>query len=146
MTIINHAVTGALIGAVVQDPIIALPAALLSHFIVDSLPHFGKISHKTKAFSFMLRADMFLSAIFLLSIVIFKPEHWPLLLGCAVLATCPDLMWLPGFIREVKDHPPKPNNLIMKFHGIIQFELTWGYWIELVWLITCLAVFITVIR
>ena len=146
MTIINHAVTGALIGAVIQDPVIALPAALLSHFVVDSLPHFGRLNHKTKAFSRMLRADIVLSTAFLVSLVIFKPYDWPLLLGCAILSTCPDLMWLPEFFREVKDHPPKSRNLIMRFHGIIQFEFTWGYWIELVWLVTIMAVFITVIR
>jgi hypothetical protein len=41
MTGINHAVTGALVAAAINKPALALPAALLSHFAADIIPHWN---------------------------------------------------------------------------------------------------------
>jgi hypothetical protein len=38
---INHAALGAVIGLVTKDPLIAIPAAFASHFVLDALPHYG---------------------------------------------------------------------------------------------------------
>ena len=41
MTGLNHALTGATVAAAINRPILSLPAALLSHFAVDIIPHWN---------------------------------------------------------------------------------------------------------
>lgn len=41
MRAINHTITGATIGALIQNPVIALPIALISHLVLDIIPHSG---------------------------------------------------------------------------------------------------------
>ena len=45
MTATNHALSGALIGLAVMQPILALPLAFVSHFMLDAVPHFGFDEH-----------------------------------------------------------------------------------------------------
>jgi hypothetical protein len=144
MTAINHAVTGSIIAAYIHDPAIALPLALLSHFALDSLPHLGIDSHKTRLFKKVLATDVALSILFLVVIVIFQPANWLLIIACALLAMSPDLMWLPPFISELKHRPARQQNLIMRFHQSIQrHEYTWGYLVEIPWLIVTFS-FLTI--
>ncbi len=42
MLIITHALTGTAIGALAQNPILAFILGIVSHFILDSLPHFDQ--------------------------------------------------------------------------------------------------------
>lgn len=48
MTATNHALTGAAIGLLVGEPLIAVPAAIASHFICDALPHYGRVGPDSK--------------------------------------------------------------------------------------------------
>lgn len=45
MTIVNHAAAGAIIAITVKQPYLVIPLALLSHFSMDALPHFGYPGH-----------------------------------------------------------------------------------------------------
>jgi hypothetical protein len=144
MTAINHAVTGSIIAAYIHEPLIALPLALVSHFVLDSLPHLGVDSHDTRLFKKVLTTDMILSILFLAAIAVFQPAYWLLIIGCALLAMSPDLMWLPLYIRELKHRPDRPFNLIMRFHQNIQeYEYAWGYLVEIPWLVVTLG-FLTI--
>ncbi len=62
MTATNHAVTGAIIGLTVANPVAAVVAALLSHFILDMIPHFGSDEDfiSTMKFRVMLVVDALL--------------------------------------------------------------------------------------
>jgi hypothetical protein len=136
MTATNHAVSGALIAVYIHEPVIALPLALVSHFVLDSLPHLGIKKHNSQLFSRVLTIDMFVSALLLLGIVIIQPAYWLLMFSCAMLAMSPDLMWLPLFIRELKHQFTKPLNWLMRFHQKIQWgERPWGYLIEIPWFV-----------
>jgi len=42
MLITNHVLSGALIGAATDNPAVALPLGVASHFALDALPHWGK--------------------------------------------------------------------------------------------------------
>jgi hypothetical protein len=144
MTAINHAVTGSIIAAYAHSPAIALPLALLSHFILDSLPHLGVGLHNKRLFNKILAADITLSTLFLVAIAVFQPAYWPLIIGCACLAMSPDLMWLPLYIRELRHQPEKRTNLIIRFHQKIQrYEFAKGYLVEITWLIVTLS-FLTI--
>jgi hypothetical protein len=42
MLVTNHVLSGAVIGAVVRRPALALPLGIGSHFVLDAVPHWGK--------------------------------------------------------------------------------------------------------
>ncbi|MGD0284212.1 MAG: hypothetical protein ABSB12_01260 [Candidatus Saccharimonadales bacterium] len=136
MTATNHAVSGALIAVYIHEPIIALPLALASHFVLDGLPHLGIKKHNSQLFAKVLIVDITVASLILLGIVILQPAYWLLMFSCAILAMSPDLMWLPLYIRELKHLPAKSTNWLMRFHGNIQWgERSWGYLIEIPWFV-----------
>lgn len=92
----NHALTGALIGIFVPLPYTPL-VALVSHFILDALPHFGNsdtVKPYTKPFKFLL----FFDALGLVGVVIFSwhiaPLMWQTMAIGAIFAALPDVLWL----------------------------------------------------
>ncbi len=141
MTLTNHALTGALIGALTHNPAIALPAALLSHFVCDALPHFGpgkqaKRYLKSALFAHTLLIDVLACIGLAVVLVVVKAPNWPLLVSCAFLATLPDLGWLPGYIRVrngkqfIARHQPTWLRLAA---GIQWFERPIGLVVEAAW-------------
>jgi hypothetical protein len=142
MTATNHVVTGAVIGAAVGQPWLALPLAFASHFAMDALPHYGVSDHKSKKFLYSLFIDMGLASGFLLSILLMQPQHWPLLLACAVAAASPDLNHLPNWLRELKNKPLKQGRIAYWSARIQWCERDWGIAVELVWFASMLAIFI----
>ena len=44
--ITNHVLSGAVTGAVARRPVPAFLAGVASHFVLDALPHWGKVSHE----------------------------------------------------------------------------------------------------
>lgn len=42
MLVTNHVLSGAVIGALAREPLVALPLGVGSHFALDSLPHWGQ--------------------------------------------------------------------------------------------------------
>jgi hypothetical protein len=137
MRAINHALTGAVIGLSVSDPVIAMPVAFLSHFALDGLPHFGerKKDHGSKNFRDLLILDALLCFGLVLLLAIWQPKHWLLAGSCAFLATSPDFMWVGKYLRARagrKEHVAK--NVVIRFHGKIQwFERPIGLFVELAW-------------
>lgn len=144
MTATNHVITGALIASVIHNPVVALPAALLSHFVLDALPHFGGVKHTAAGFLRLLFCDMFIACLFLGWLVLYRPDHWFLLGIGGVLAASPDLMWLPAFLLELRTgkQPSKLTNPITRFHTFVQWgERPWGIAIEIVWFAAMLTLF-----
>lgn len=136
MTASDHVVTGALIAATVHNPAAALPLALASHFVLDALPHIGKISHKSKEFLVILWTDIVVASSFLGYLLIARPNYWLLMMGCGIIGAAPDLMWFPRFWKEIhgKDMSHKPIDKITQFHSKIQWcERPWGIGVELLW-------------
>ncbi len=146
MRAINHTVTGALLGAVIGNPVIALPAALLSHLVLDAIPHSGggKGSHTTTWFKLELAVDAALSASFLLTIALLQLPQWPLLVACGILGAAPDLWWLPYWIWELQGRPRKFDPIGRFLARIQWYERPWGYGVELVWLVGSLYLFLMV--
>jgi hypothetical protein len=137
MTASNHVVFGALVAAVVQEPLIALPLAFASHFALDAMPHFGEKKLSLSRLTWILIPDMILAATILIWIAVVRPIHWPLLIACGILAASPDLMWLPNYIRGLRKMPLKTKKyLLMRFHAWVQWgEYPWGYVIEIPWFV-----------
>ena len=134
MTATNHVVTGAVIGAAITNPILAIPIAFLAHFALDALPHYGDDNHTSKKFLYVLIADMSLAMAVLISIAVLGLPNWPLLVACGVACASPDLMWLPRWIDEMRGKKPPAMGAIRKFHSRIQWcERSWGIGVEAIW-------------
>lgn len=141
MTATNHALTGALIGLVVGNPLIALPAALLSHFVCDVIPHYGPDMDdatwlKSKQFKRFLSIDATLCVLLVAYLGVQRPAHWLLAAICAFLATSPDLLWLGKFLRLNKGNNQGSPNWFLRFARDIQwFQRPLGAVVEAAWFI-----------
>jgi len=138
VTATNHALTGATIGLLVANPLIALPAALLSHFICDSLPHFGSSDPQLlqrRWFSQLLLIDAAVCMVLVGVLAFNHPFHWPLAAVCAFVATSPDLMWLKKYVRARRHRPAiTERSLLLSFHSQIQwFQRPIGSLVEVAW-------------
>lgn len=133
----NHALTGAIIGLTVQNPWVALPAAFLSHFVCDFIPHHDdpSIPMGSKTEIRLLILDALGAVIVASYLFVLRPEAWFVACWAAFLATSPDLMWIPRFIQRVRTGKDiEPRNWLEKFHARIQhWARPWGAYVEAVW-------------
>lgn len=129
MTATNHALAGATIGLFIAQPIVALPLAFASHFMLDAVPHFGLDDyggHKKnrKLFHKILYFDALFLSIILLSLLIMNA---PLIVFiCVFLAGSPDFVWAYRYLLKEKGGKlgsPKMS-LFSKFHSKIQKSQT----------------------
>ena len=135
MTLANHLLTGAAIAKILPLPF-AIPLALVSHFILDALPHFGFKSYeerqkRQKLWLYVIALDL-ITAILLTAWLISSNHTKWLLVG--MVAYSPDLIWIYRFIVKEKfgKVAPHKGNLFIQFHsGIQKYERTWGGAIEL---------------
>lgn len=147
MTAINHALTGAVIGLVAGRPEIALPAALVSHFLCDAVPHYGAAGDKnavlrSKAFARYLLADAGMCGLLVLAIAITKPQHWLLAISCAFLAAAPDSAYITKF-RRMRQHRSWKPGAFTRFAIVIQwFERPLGGLVEVAWFVAAVALII----
>lgn len=136
MTATNHTLTGVLIGLSVHSPVVAIVIAILSHFVLDAIPHYSDPKLVGKKLAPVLAIDASIALIILGSMVVLQPAYWLLAVACGIAAASPDLMWFPRWVRDVRGRPPKPFNAIMRFHGKIQWaEKPYNYPYEIVWFI-----------
>jgi hypothetical protein len=130
MTGFNHALSGALIGAYMPMPV-AIPAAFISHFAVDTLPHYG-VEEKTKNKSLAWRGVMYTDAIAALAIAGSAAyfQKWNMEMTGWV-AFSPDLVWIFYFFNQNHSFILKTRNPFMRFHRKIQNESKRGIVFEL---------------
>lgn len=144
MTATNHALTGAIIGLTLHQPLLALTLAVLSHFVLDASPHYEneKLKINSEAFKTMLAFDLSFCVLLALFLAVARPESWFLACWCAFAATSPDLMWLPHYLRAragISWH--KPTYALARFHSTIQrFTSPLGWIVEAIWGLSCLVV------
>jgi hypothetical protein len=146
VTATNHVLTGAVIGFLLPAPV-ALPLAFLSHFVLDSLPHYGNAVHTSKSFITLLFSDMFLASLFLLTLLVSQPDNWQWALGGGMAAASPDLMWLPHWLNDLAGKPKRRFNLIERFHSKIQWGERKYFWpIELMWATLAIGVLVNLTK
>jgi len=142
MTAINHALTGAFIGIATGNPWVAVPAAFISHFLCDAIPHFdvpgpSRTSRlRTKLFlNVQILLGAVLCALIVLVLVWAQPIHWFLAAVCAFTATIPDLLFIPRYTHVIKTgHDPVDRNWFWRFHNRIQwFQEPIGGVVEVAW-------------
>lgn len=140
MQAINHALTGAIIGLTVSRPVIAIPAAVVSHVVCDVIPHFGGIPRweKTKFFKIQLLIDASLCVLLVAVLFIAQPAHWFLASICAFAATAPDLLWARGYMHTLRGEQYKQNRLEKFLSDIQWLERPIGALVEIVWFVASL--------
>lgn len=135
----NHALAGALIGLTVGNPLIAVPAALLSHFVMDALPHFDTGTFfggiERPGFQHYLLGDAIFCGLIVLALFASQPAHWQSAALCAFIATAPDFLSLRKFLAIQRGKPFQPN-VVERFTKRIQwFERLSGWPVEATWLV-----------
>lgn len=137
MTATNHVVAGVLIGTALHNPLLAIPVAVVSHYVLDCIPHFDYPSTGKGYFSLKyaigLATDSAIAAAVLVSLIILQPAHYWLLVVCGVAAASPDLMWLYYHIYK-KSQGRENWPRLVKLHSNIQKITTPKLWpTELLW-------------
>lgn len=151
MTATNHALTGAVIGLVVGQPLIAVPAALVSHFVCDALPHYkfnlpDSVLLRTKGFRDYLIVDASLCVLLVALLALFHPQHWLLAAVCAFIATSPDLLWINKYLKTRRGQHWK-RSAIHKFAGGIQwFQRPIGILVEVAWFVAAVIILLPFFR
>lgn len=148
MTGSNHMVAGALIATTTTQPLIVLPLAFLSHFVMDALPHYGDNNNHSwlgRHFNVILLVDAIITTLFIIGLLIGQPVGWGLMIIAGLVALSPDLVWLPHYIANLKGSP-KHHGWFARFSKWIQWgERPWGIYIEIVVFLIGLTVFINIV-
>ncbi len=142
MTGINHGITGAVIALSVKNPLLAVPAAFISHFLQDAVPHFDYFSGPKgknllkKKFNIFLIADFLASLVLMVILAVLFPSQKGLIWLCMVAAASPDLAW--GYYllyqQRIKKIKPKLDRLT-KLHASIENEIAQGAYFEAAWFV-----------
>lgn len=131
MTATNHAISGAIIGAILPLPF-AIPVAFVSHFILDALPHFGIEHYKredSKFYKYFVMGDSIVALCFAASGIVFHKWNMEI---CGWAAYAPDSTWVLHYFRQGKSMNIETKNWFMRFHRVIQrYERPWGIAIDL---------------
>jgi len=150
MTATNHALTGAVVALAIKQPILAIPLALASHFVIDMIPHFDAGLGRSAIAKIVVAIDCLLagSLTVLLSIFFHTDISGWLLFACMAIAMSPDLVWGWRYykLRDFKKIISEPMSLFSRYHQKIQWsETPKGILVEIPWLIT-MAVLINTLR
>jgi hypothetical protein len=136
VTATNHILAGSVLAAVIKQPVIALPLALASHFVLDAMPHFGLNTweERIKYIRIFLGTTV-LDIILGFSIFIFLfAVHAPwYVIVAGALAYSPDLMWVYRYAIKEKfgSFAHEHKGRLAKFHkGIQKREFSLGLFVE----------------
>jgi hypothetical protein len=138
MTGLNHAATGALVAAAFNKPLISIPAAVASHFVVDAIPHWNyELKPHIARRMVVMMADLALSLALLLILATTTDASPFLIIAGGLLGILPDTMWLRFFITgrsSITGSPKRLINRLRQFHHWIQWsETSKGLLVEMLW-------------
>ena len=128
----NHYLVGVAIVVGLKNPILVLPAAFASHFVLDALPHFG-LKYSTQRGKILLIGATLDTLLCIAAFVLtlhFYPT-WYVLAG--LVAITPDFAWVYRFTIKEKfgKLPPAPCSRFNDWHTNIQkFESPRGGMVE----------------
>ena len=132
MTGLNHVLTGTVLALSIKNPVIAPLVSLLSHFILDAIPHFGNFTSiyapYTKVFKRYLAVEAIGITLILVFALIFFTSSWWLIFVCSFCAIAPDIFWL---IEKRLLPENRFRKMFYRLHQGIQWkERPWGWIIE----------------
>lgn len=137
MTLTNHFMTGVGIAVVANNPYITLPLALVSHYLLDSLPHYGFKDYDSRnrlIFYSMIVADLIIFTLVMKSFISWSIPAWYYIAG--IFAYLPDFAWYYTWTVTEKfgSFAPNHKSRLNKFHIKIQrYERLWGLIPEIIY-------------
>jgi len=147
MTTANHIITAGVISVAVKQPVLVLPLALASHYIIDAIPHFGfdkdgfgvALKHKITYLELALDSAAIIYLIFLF-------RNQPVLIYVsAFISISPDFYWLYRYFGFERYGRKPPGGRLTRFHEWIQWlQRPWGLGIEVVYFGLALILFKTI--
>ncbi len=145
MTATNHAMTGAIVGLTVASPVIALPLAFVSHYVLDAIPHFkanqpDEVLLKTNWFRNYLVVEALLCFLIVVALFVSRPNYWFIPAMCAFLAAAPDLFSINKYLKVRAGKQWKPGWYVKFAGGIQWFQRPIGAVVEVAWFIAALTV------
>jgi hypothetical protein len=135
MTGTNHALSGALIGSVLPLPL-AIPAAFVSHFVIDALPHYGieeDVKAKSQYWKSVMYGDTSLAILIAVLAAVFRKWNMEI---AGWVAFSPDLVWIYAYLKHNKNPVIQADNAFSHFHRKIQNERPNGLIFELLLIFT----------
>lgn len=141
MTASNHMLTGAAIAVMVRQPLLAILLAIISHYLLDTMPHFGieeeEVEEKRKGRLFwtVFAIDVALLVAWLALLPHMLDSHiapW-IVWTTMIAAYIPDAVWLYRFAYRQVTGRYKRRSKLTQFHANIQHEYVWGIVIEAIW-------------
>ena len=148
MTATNHSITAANLALITKTWWI-LPIALISHFVLDALPHFGSTKGKDvdKKFIVVYTIDFILLCSLWLIMLLVTGHFRYLVIAAMTAAALPDVVWIYRLILKLRKKIVPKKNILTRFHTAIQWgERSWGWTIELGWLSVMAVIFISLVR
>ena len=121
----NHVLAGALIGSVLPLPV-ALPVAFASHFVMDSIPHYGMPGtkrDKSLSYKTIIYIDIVVALSFNLLLFGHFPHKWSMW-TCAVAAASGDFS-LVYYYLKYRTLNTTHNGLLKKAHLQFHYERPW---------------------
>ncbi len=147
MVLTSHILAGAAVAAKIQNPLIGLPLAFFSHFLLDALPHreYSISDPKSKNFPRSVGKILIDLSLGLGLAVSAAPDeiNFPYLAGAITLAVLPDFFQLLTLIKprclekfnrwhcDVVHIKPKPQKI---WGWIFQILFSAGLFAILIWL------------
>lgn len=101
MTATAHALIGTLIAAKIQDPMLAAPLALASHFVADIIPHWDTATHRKRKEQSLFFAESLVDVVlgfflsFLLIVFLFPTTNLFYAFIIIIIAQSPDWLMAP---------------------------------------------------
>lgn len=139
MIISPHASVGAAIGVIVPNPLLVVPLAIASHYLLDTVPHWQETlapyepTYKTYI---RLPVDIFLAAGIIVLIIHIHPNALTSIWAGAIAANIPDLdsvllLWpqilKKGLIKKYWDWHCRIQNETSSWLGVWTQTLTIGF-------------------
>lgn len=137
MIALNHVLAGTAIGLAVKDPLLIVPIALISHFVLDVFPHFEYIWPGRKLRTIAL-IDAAASAAALALLITLEPSLAFAILVGGVMAEFPDVFWL---YEQIALKGRESSFWYFRFHRGIQWsETRRGLYYEIGYLAILIAI------
>jgi len=143
MTTSNHVYVGAIVGLSIQQPLLAIPLAFLSHFALDALPHYG-YGPGSLAEGFKYKLTWVMEAVNIVALPVLAWLLWgagllPYVAGIAAIS--PDLVWIHRYFWYERKGLEPPIGWLTKHHLRLQWcERYWGIVIEYLFLMLLVVI------
>jgi hypothetical protein len=120
MLITVHVLAGAVIAEKTKTPVGAFAAGVLSHFVLDSIPHVGNISDRT--YTRLAVADGLVGLATMITLIAREPVETRKKKTAGMLGACLPDIDKPGEMFVGSTLTPKPVRWV---HGHVQTERKW---------------------